>query len=81
MPARTQKDVGAILQNSALVSAALAAGVREAMERHRRAGLPMAEWRDGKTVWIAPAEIERRIKELDKTSGKRRRPGKSSAGA
>lgn len=66
MPARTGKDVGAILMEGKLVDAALAAAVREALRRHRQAELPVAEWRNGKTVWLGPDEIEERIKEIDR---------------
>ena len=30
------------------------AAVRKARQDHKRAGNPVAEWRDGKVVWIAP---------------------------
>lgn len=66
MAAKTDKDVAAILAEGTRVDAALAAGVREALVRHHRAGQPVAEWRDGKTVWLTPAEIKRRIEEADK---------------
>ena len=52
-----------------LVDAALAAGVREALMRHKLAGQPVAEWIDGKTVWIPPEEIEERIKKIDARLG------------
>ena len=31
--------------------------VREALLMHKRAGNPIAAWRDGKVVWIPPEEI------------------------
>ena len=70
MTARSPKDIAAIVKDQAQITAALAAGVREAMVSHVKAGLPMVESRDGKIVWIEPAEIERRIEELDEKSGK-----------
>jgi len=36
---------------------ALRQAVREALEGHRRAGNPIAVWRDGRVVWIPPEEI------------------------
>jgi len=47
------------------VQAALTAGVREALVRHVRENLPVVEWQDGKIVWLQPAEIKKRIKEID----------------
>ncbi len=62
--AKVEKDVGAILRQGTLVDAALATGVREALRRHRLAELPVAEWRDGGTVWLAPEEIDQHLKPI-----------------
>lgn len=66
MAAKAGKDVGGILRKGKLVDAALAAAVREALRRHRQVELPVAEWRDGRTVWLGPDEIEERIREIDR---------------
>ena len=66
MAARSPKDISAIMKEGTQVDAALKAGVREAMIRHVKAGLPAVEWRDGKSVWVPPEEIERRLQEMDK---------------
>ena len=60
---RNRKGIAEIMAEGKLVDAALVTGVREALRRHRQAGQPVAEWRDGKTVWVAPDEIEERIKD------------------
>lgn len=39
------------------IDRALKEAVRDAVVRHRQLGLPLATWRDGKVVWIAPEEI------------------------
>lgn len=31
--------------------------VSAALEQHKRAGNPVAEWREGKVVWVAPEDI------------------------
>jgi hypothetical protein len=36
---------------------ALKEAVRDALLRHKRAGNPVAVWRDGRVVWIAPDDI------------------------
>jgi hypothetical protein len=36
---------------------ALNQGVREALWRHKQAGNPVAVWRDGQVVWLAPEDI------------------------
>ena len=57
MANRKQRDIEKLLGNRALVRKALAEGVREALLRHKQAGLPVVQWRDGKVVWIPPEEI------------------------
>ncbi len=37
---------------------ALARAVRQALLQHKKMGNPVATWRDGKVVWVAPEEIE-----------------------
>jgi len=39
------------------VPAAVAAAVRQAVREHKAAGSPIAIWRDGRVVWLAPHEI------------------------
>ncbi len=36
---------------------AMARGVREALRRHKQAHNPVAIWRDGAAVWVAPEDI------------------------
>ena len=49
-PVERVKDSGAMLRE-------MQAAVREALIRHKRLGNPIAVWRDGRVVWIPPAEI------------------------
>jgi hypothetical protein len=41
----------------ARIQAAVSEGVRKALLDHKRAGNPVAVWRDGQVVWIAPEDI------------------------
>jgi hypothetical protein len=59
------KDIDRIMAEGDVVDAALNAAVRRAMREHVRAGLPAAEWRDGKVVWVPPEELERRLRETE----------------
>ena len=36
---------------------AMAEGVRDALRRHKQAKNPVATWRDGRVVWVAPEDI------------------------
>jgi hypothetical protein len=44
--------------NPQLITRALAKGVREALERHKRLGQPIVVFRNGRTVWVEPDEID-----------------------
>jgi len=39
------------------IEAALRKAVRTALSQHKRAGNPIAVWRDGHVVWVQPADI------------------------
>ncbi len=58
MKPKEEKDIGAIFREGTPIDRALAAAAREAVRRHRQAGVPMAIWRNGKTVWVDAAELE-----------------------
>ena len=81
MPRR--RNIGAILADTKLVEAAMRRGVRAALVRHLQAGQPVAAWRDGRAVWVGPAELARVIREMDaadrREAGQRqaRGPGKT----
>lgn len=57
MPPRRTKDIEKLLGDDAVMTAALAKGVRAALLRHKQAGNPIVVWRDGKVVWVPPEEI------------------------
>ena len=46
------------MRDDQLIERAIRRGVREALKQHKQAGNPIAAWRDGKVVWIAPEDIE-----------------------
>jgi hypothetical protein len=45
------------LRDIKLIEDALGRAVRKALLRHKQAGNPIAVWRDGAVVWIAPEDI------------------------
>ena len=53
-PSPASTDGDALL---ARIQDALARSVRAALLRHKQIGNPVAIWRDGKVVWIDPADI------------------------
>lgn len=52
-----EKDIDRIFAEGTLIDQALNKAVREAVLQHKRAGNPVAAWRDGKTVWLKPEEV------------------------
>lgn len=58
MKTEAQKDVNRIfVEEGHLIDEALKQGVREAMIRHKRDGLPVVIYRDGQTVWVRPEDL------------------------
>ena len=57
-PRAAKNDVSEIFDDDELVAKALKKGVMDALRRHKLAGNPVCEWRDGKVVWIAPEDIK-----------------------
>ncbi len=58
MKAKPRKDITAIFREGTLIDRAMAAAARDAIRRHKQAGIPMVFWEDGKTVWVDAAELE-----------------------
>jgi hypothetical protein len=57
-PDTPTKDILKLFSDRELVTKALKKGVMDALRRHKQAGNPVCEWRDGKVVWIAPEDIK-----------------------
>lgn len=57
MTESTRPSIRELLANRAVMDQAVARAVREAVLEHARLGYPVAESRDGKVVWVAPAEV------------------------
>ena len=58
MKAVERKDIHRIfVEDQHVIGQALKQGVREAMLRHKKDGLPVVIYRDGKTVWIKPEDL------------------------
>lgn len=51
-------DIDKLFEEGTAIDEAMKRAVREAVLEHKRAGNPIATWRDGKVVWIPPEEIE-----------------------
>lgn len=52
------RDVNRILvEDRKVVDQALKQGVRDAMLRHKKDGLPVVIYRDGKAVWVKPEDL------------------------
>lgn len=52
-----EKNIDEIFAEGTLIDKALQQAVHEAVLQHKRAGNPIAVWRNGKIVWIQPEEI------------------------
>ena len=52
-----EKNIDQLFAEGTLIDRALKQAVHEAVLQHKRAGNPIAAWRDGKTVWLKPEDI------------------------
>ena len=58
MKTEAQKDISRIfVEDGHLIDQALKQGVRDAMLRHKRDGLPVVIYRDGQTLWVKPEDL------------------------
>ena len=59
---KSDRDVGALMQDHALLEEAVAAAQADAVRRHRLLGQPVATWRDGRVV-VEPGATQRAERE------------------
>ena len=58
MKTEARRDVNRVfLEEGHLIDEALKQGVRDAMIRHKKDGLPVVIYRDGQTVWVKPEDL------------------------
>lgn len=58
MESEPKKDIDRIMREEGHpIDKALKQGVRDAMLRHKEAGLPVVIYRDGKAVWVMPQDL------------------------
>lgn len=55
--APSASPLGERVRDLRLIEQALARAVREALQRHKQAGNPIAVWRDDRIAWIEPDKI------------------------
>ena len=53
----SKPDIDRVFEEGRLIDQALVESVKQALLVHKRAGNPVAEWRDGKVVLIQPEDI------------------------
>jgi hypothetical protein len=59
MKADATRDLDRIfVEEGDLITEAIRKGAREAILRHKQAGLPVAIYRNGKTVWVQPDDLD-----------------------
>jgi hypothetical protein len=66
------KDIAAIFREGTPIDRAIAAGARDAIRRHKQAGVPVVIWRRGKPVWVEASELESKPRNARGGRGKKR---------
>ena len=51
------ESITALFLDGARIDAAMDAAAAAAVEAHRREGLPLAVWADGRVAWVDPSEL------------------------
>lgn len=57
MKAEQPKDIEKLFREGTVIDRAMRAAARAAIRRHQQAGVKVALWKNGKTVWTDPAEL------------------------
>lgn len=57
-PDEVNRHIDEAFDNPRIIQAALAKGVADARRQYAQAGLPMADWENGKVIWIDPVTLE-----------------------
>ncbi len=57
MPEST-KDITTLFREGTPIDQALEKAAAQALRMHKLMGNPVAEWRDGKVVWVQPEDIQ-----------------------
>lgn len=75
---RREKDVDwIILHRPDLIELALMKARRKAIEDHKRAGLPLVFWENGRVIYVKPEDAERELNKAE--ANLRRRKKRKSA--
>lgn len=72
MATEARPSITDLLLDDALIDGALRQGIREAIELHKRAGLPMVISRGGRIEWLSAEEMERFLNEEEERMARRR---------
>jgi hypothetical protein len=51
-------DIGAMFREGTPIDEAMRAARRAVVEKYRREGRPLVEWRNGRVVWVDPFTFE-----------------------
>jgi hypothetical protein len=58
VPTEGPRDILAIFRDGKLIDAAILEGARQAILAHKRHGVPVVIWKDGRIVWVDPEDLE-----------------------
>lgn len=59
---RKRKDIDRLMRSRRVIERAAAEGVNDALRRHVEAGVPAAEWADGRLVQVTPRRLAARLR-------------------
>jgi hypothetical protein len=68
------RDIAKIFREGTLIDKALERAAHEAMLAHKRAGVPLVVWKDGKVVHVSPDEFARLPRRTGSRTKRSRKP-------
>jgi hypothetical protein len=57
MKRSSDKDIGTLFRDGTAVDRAVGLAAEDAVRLHRRHGVPLVSWRDGRVVYVDPWEV------------------------
>ena len=70
-----RRDIAKIFREGTLIDKALERAAHEAMLAHKRAGVPLVVWKDGKVAHVDPDEFARMSQRTAPRKRRARKPG------
>ena len=70
MESEPARDISELLSDPNVLLEAMREAADDAIQQHKRWGLPLAVWRDGAVAWVSPEELEKQGEDGNETAAR-----------